>query len=153
MNNMKKICAFVAPLLDMIVERPLWKNNTQTSYSLSFWGIFNGAQFIAFPRITKIYVKGVRAPGEYRVSMNTCCFIFLWNPLPHSYISAAASISMATPLHHHLKLNGATPRTGRPLLWGTTPLRHTPIGVREEEWGVGRGKLDSLGSRQLVSQP
>ena len=45
-----------------------------------------------------------------------------------NYVSVAASISMATPLHHHLKLNGATPRTGNSLFW-VTPLRHTTICV------------------------
>ena len=47
------------------VERTTWKNNTQMSSSLEIWGIFNGAHLAAFPRITKIYVKGERARGEY----------------------------------------------------------------------------------------
>jgi len=40
---------------------------------------------------------------------------------------------MVTPLHHHLKLNGATPRTGRPLFWVITPFMHTPICVPTEK--------------------
>ena len=42
------------------------------------------------PGLKKIYVEGERGPEEY------------W----------AASITMATPLHHYLKLYEATPRTG-----------------------------------------
>jgi len=68
------------------------------------------------PGSIKNYVKGERAPGEY------------W----------AASITMATPLHHNLKLYETTPRTGRTLFWVTTPLKHTPIcgvgGGGEEFW-------------------
>ena len=33
------------------------------------------------------------------------------------YLFMAVSITMATSLHHYLKLNGATPRTGTPLFW------------------------------------
>ena len=73
-------------------------------------------------------------------------------PLLLNYVSMAASISMATPLHHHLKLTGATPRTGKPLFCVTSPLRHTPICVLREEWGVGRVRKSLLTSRQLVSQ-
>jgi len=51
----------------------------------SFWGIFYGSQCVAYPRFTKIYVKGVRAPGEWWVSRNNWCFVFSWNPLPHSF--------------------------------------------------------------------
>ena len=54
-----------------------------------------------------------------------------------SYVSGEASITMATPLHHNLKLYEATPRTGKTLFWVTTPLPHTPICVLREEWGVG----------------
>ena len=63
---------------DIYVERTMWKNNTRMSSSLAFWGIFNGELLAAYPRIKKDVVKGERAPGEY------------W----------AASITMATPLHH-----------------------------------------------------
>ena len=59
------------------------------------------------------------------------------------YVSVAASISMATPLHHNLKLYEATPRTGRTPFWVTTPLRHTLICVLREEWGVGNYRLTS----------
>ena len=52
------------------VERTTWENNTLMSSSLAFWGIFNGAHLAAFPRITKIYVKGEWAPGEYWPSIN-----------------------------------------------------------------------------------
>ena len=69
-----------------------------------------------YPGLKKIYVRGERAPGEY------------W----------AASITMATPLHHNLKLYESTPRTGRTLFWVTTPLKHTSIcgvgGGEEEFW-------------------
>jgi len=47
------------------------------------------------PGSKKIYVKGERAPGEY------------W----------AASISMATPLHHNLKLYEDTLIIGRTLFY------------------------------------
>jgi len=56
-----------------------------------------------------------------------------------NYVSVAASKTMATPLHHNLKLYEATPRTGRTLFWDTTPLRHTPICVLREDWGGGGG--------------
>ena len=83
------------------------------SSSLAFWCIFNGVHLVAFPRITKIYVKGERAPGEY------------W----------AASITMATHLHHNLKPYEDTKRIGRTLFWVTTPLKHPPIcGGGEEFW-------------------
>ena len=62
----------------------------------------------------------------------------------------AASISMTTPLHHHLKLNRATPRTGKQLFWVTSPLRHTSHLCTEG--GVGRVKKSRLTSRHLVSQ-
>ena len=62
-------------------------------------------------------------------------------PLLLNHVPVAASISMATPLHHHLKLTRATPRTGKPLFWVTSPLRHTgyrgtPICVLREVWGL-----------------
>ena len=60
-----------------------------------------------------------------------------------NYVSVAASITMATPLHLNLKVYEATPRTGRTMFWVTTSLRHTPICVLREEWGVG-GILDLL---------
>ena len=61
------------------------------SSSLAFWGIFNGAHLAAFPRITKIYVKGERAPEEYWATMNNCFFrIFMKStftfPLFHNFI-------------------------------------------------------------------
>ena len=49
----------------------------------------------------------------------------------------AASVTMATPLHHHLKLNGDTPRTGRPLFWVISPDTHTPICVQRDKGGEG----------------
>jgi len=69
-------------------------------------------------------------------------FWFAIHPLPYSlttYVSVAASISTATPLHHNLELNGATPRTGKPLFLVTSP-----ICVLREEWGVGRRKKSRL---------
>jgi len=39
-------------------------------------------------------------------------------------------------IHHHLKLNGDTPRTGRPLFWVITPARHTIICVQREVSGI-----------------
>ena len=95
---------------------------------LQFRGIFYGLQCLAFPRFTKVYVKGVRAPGEFwlscRVSMNICCFVFSWkwNPLINYVSAVAASITMATLPHHRPKLIGATPRTEKPLFWVTTSL-------------------------------
>jgi len=78
------------------------------------------------PGSKKIYVKGERAPAEY------------W----------AASITMATPLHHTLKLYETTPRTGRTLFRVTTPLKFTPIcGV-----GGGGGRNSGLTSRPFMSQ-
>jgi hypothetical protein len=67
--------------------------------------------------------------------MNNCFFgIFMKSTSSIlNYVSVAASITMATPLHHNLKLYESTPRTGRTLFWVTTPLKHTPI------CGVGGG--------------
>ena len=96
------------------------KNNTQMSSSLEIWDIFNGAHLAAFRRITKIYVKGERAPGEY------------W----------AASITMATPLHHNLKPYESTSRTGR--TWFIPPLK-----LWSGWWG---GRNSGLISRQFMSQ-
>ena len=56
-------------------ERTTWKNSTWMSSSLaiiaSFWGILTERIL----RITKIYVKGERAPWECWVSMNNCLFL------------------------------------------------------------------------------
>ena len=56
----------------------------------------------------------------------------------------AASITMVTPLHHHLKLNGATPTRRRLLLWVITPFRHSIIVYsRKGGWGWVR-KADNI---------
>ena len=79
--------------------------------------------------------------------MNICCTyepycIFMKIPpsLLH-FVYMAAPITMATPVHHRLKLNEATPRTGRLLFCVITPVRHTPICVptadKEREEGGG----------------
>jgi len=42
-----------------------------------------------------------------------------------NYLCICGSIyHHGTPLYHHLNINGATFRTGRPLLWVTNPLIH-----------------------------
>jgi hypothetical protein len=82
------------------------------------------------PGSKKIYVKGERAPGEY------------W----------AASITMATPLHHNLKLYEDTPRIGRALFWATTLIRHTVLPYVSEAGVVGGGWNSGLISSQLMSQ-
>ena len=88
---------------------------------------------MAFPRITKIYGKGERAPGEYWASMNNW-FIFYFHEIhfltPQLCICGSIYIH-ATPLHQNKKLHEAIPRTGRTLFWVTTPLRHIAICV----WG------------------
>ena len=61
--------------------------------------------------------------------MNICCIVFFMK-YPASLlrlVSMAVSITMATPLCHHLKLNGATPRIGRLLFWVIAPVRHSSI--------------------------
>ena len=64
------------------------------------------------------------------------CILRKFPPSLHNYVSVVASITMATPLHHDLKLNGATPRTGRPMF---------PICVQIER---GRGGiLDTLADK------
>ena len=60
-----------------------------------------------------------------------------------NYVSVAAS----TYQHGNTSPSSpkATPRTGKPLFWVTSPLRHTPICVLREEGGWGGGRnLDSL---------
>jgi len=88
----------------------------------------------AFPRITKIYVRGESAPGEYCASMNNC----LWNfHKIHflNYVSVAASITMARSLHNNLQLYEATPRKGRTLFWVPTPLRYSHLYTEGEVRG------------------
>jgi len=72
----------------------------------------------------------------------------------------AASITMASPLHHHLKLNGAKPWAGRPLLWVITPVRHIPIcvPVQQERGGgvnilVADHFLGDISTRNHRTQP
>ena len=84
--------------------------------------------------------------------MNNCFFFFFVKStsLLFNFVSVAASITMAIPQNYNLKLYEATPRTGRTMFWVTTLLRHTPICVLREEWGVGGDSR--LTSRQLMSQ-
>ena len=47
------------------IERTTWKNNTQMSSSLAFWGIFDRAHLAAFPRNKKDLCK--RREGPWRI--------------------------------------------------------------------------------------
>ena len=76
-----------------------------------------------------------RSEGPWRISgflKHLFFSIFMKSPpLLLNYVSLAASISMATPLHHHLKLYEDTPRIGRTLFWVTTPLRQSGLTSRQ----------------------
>ena len=77
------------------------------------------------PLSTGLEIVCKRSEGPWRMlgfhEQLVFCICMNSPPLLLNYVSVAASISTATPLHHHIKLNGATPRTGKPLFWVTSP--------------------------------
>ena len=80
------------------------------------------------PDLQRFMQKGVIAHGAFwiscRASMKICCyFVFMKSPPSLlNYVYVVAFITMATPLHHHLKFNGATSRTRRPLFLVISPV-------------------------------
>ena len=82
-----------------IRRKTTWKNNTWImSSSLEIWAIFNGAHLAAFPRITQIYVKGERAPGEYWAFMSTCFFLLILDLLADNLCHSCSITLLPTTL-------------------------------------------------------
>ena len=132
------------------VERTMWKKNTRMSSSLEIWGIFNGVHLAAFPRITKIYVKGEMAPGEYWDSMNNC---FFWNF--HKIHFLNLQLCICGSIYNHGNTSPSYPKA----MWNNTQNRkntvlgHYSIKTYSHLWSGGWGGRNSgLTSRQFMSQ-
>ena len=116
--------------------------------------------FLPIPQLYKDLCKRNECPLENVVShvgfpwtLVTLYFHEIASLTPLLYAYVAASITMAAPFHHHLKLNGATPRTRRPLFWVTTPLRTTPNCKHRERGDTWNSRqMNSLASIYLTCQ-
>ena len=135
----RKLCILLFCKNLYILQKVIYNIHVNDNFIFWFQPINNVYQHKCAHGNGQIYVKGERAPGECWVSLKNWFFCIFMKSPPSllNNVSVAASISMATSLHHPLKLNGATPRTGRSLVWVTNPLRNTPVCVLSEEWGGG----------------